>query len=621
MSARRSFGFSRGALLALAVALPIGAITWVAFETDVAAEARADLADRMLPDTDVDERLYIVALDREFLDEAAANPLVWSTLVQQIAAERPRTAVLPIGAIDAANPGIGEDEFEELVKAVFVEIDGLVLESSRVVLGAADPRSGAPALAAERLRTALAPVADAVGFESTALDLRDDVFRTAPLVAERLLVGRNAPVLTPSAALVAVLRAEEIEPVVVTRGDELRVGDRRIPIEDGGRVRVAWSDALQAGGARVLTASGVLASGGDDRLHDATLVVGLTDPSVASLVPTPLGEGGRMAAPFVTAQVVNTLLTESYVEPAPAWSLVGSALAASFIVVLLLLVLPVWLAPAVLVGGGTGVWLLHQWLASRGVLPDPAVGLAALVAAFIAGIALRVGHELLRRRHVTRLFTQYVPEKVARQLVDPRTFAAVTAGQRVEVSVLFCDLRGFTPLSARLEPHQVREMLDLFYERITEVVLSLDGTVMKFVGDEVFAVFGAPLPQVDHASRAIDCARTILSIRDPLCDELRNRGLPEIAYGIGVNSGEAIAAHTGSDIRRQYDVLGGPVNIGSRLCGQAKVGEAVASETTVLAAGAPTDSLERIGPLDLKGVDEPVVCYRVTASASASAGG
>jgi adenylate cyclase len=247
---------------------------------------------------------------------------------------------------------------------------------------------------------------------------------------------------------------------------------------------------------------------------------------------------------------------------------------------------------------------------------DVGVGLGAVALGTVVAVGWRLLEELLRRRHVTKLFAQYVPDKVARQLVDARTFDAVTAGQRLDLSVVFCDLRGFTPLCATLDPHEVREVLDLFYERATEVIMRLDGTVVKFVGDEVLAVFGAPLPQSDHAERAIACARSMLVLHPELCAELGARGLPPIEYGIGVNSGDAIAAHTGSEHRRQYDVLGGTVNVGSRLCGQARANEAVISETTVHASGREHDDLTGMGPLTLKGVDTPLVCYRLCLTAS-----
>ena len=124
------------------------------------------------------------------------------------------------------------------------------------------------------------------------------------------------------------------------------------------------------------------------------------------------------------------------------------------------------------------------------------------------------------------------------------------------MTVLFCDLRGFTALSENLEPAIVRVMLNHYYDRVTDIVLAMDGTLMKYVGDEVFAVWGAPLPSTDHPQRALECAIAIQELTPDLNRELVEQGAPEVSFGIGLNTGEAVAAHFGGGRRRQYDVVG-----------------------------------------------------------------
>ena len=136
------------------------------------------------------------------------------------------------------------------------------------------------------------------------------------------------------------------------------------------------------------------------------------------------------------------------------------------------------------------------------------------------------------------------------------------------MTVLFCDLRGFTALSEHLPPTTVRVMLDHYYDRVTELVLAMRSTLMKYVGDEVFAVWGAPIPSADHPTR--------VGVRDGdpgahprLNTELLDKDAPEVSFGIGLNTGEAVAAHFGGRRRRQYDVVGDTVNVGARLCSAA----------------------------------------------------
>src|SRR5262249_60361978 len=115
---------------------------------------------------------------------------------------------------------------------------------------------------------------------------------------------------------------------------------------------------------------------------------------------------------------------------------------------------------------------------------------------------------------------------------------------RLDMTVLFCDLRGFTALSEKLPPSTVRTMLDHYYDRVTDLVLAMRGTLMKYVGDEVFAVWGAPIPSSDHPERALECAIAIQALTPDLNRELVEMGAPEVSFGIGLNTGEAVAAHS-----------------------------------------------------------------------------
>ena len=150
----------------------------------------------------------------------------------------------------------------------------------------------------------------------------------------------------------------------------------------------------------------------------------------------------------------------------------------------------------------------------------------AVLFAFIGGLGLRYFGETRQRRRVTALFSQYVPEAVAQRLVDEDRAGSAVEGERLDMTVLFCDLRGFTAMSENLEPAIVRMMLNHYYDRVTDIVLAMDGTLMKYVGDEVFAVWGAPLPSTDHPQRALECAIAIQALTPDLNRELVEQGAP-----------------------------------------------------------------------------------------------
>jgi adenylate cyclase len=243
-----------------------------------------------------------------------------------------------------------------------------------------------------------------------------------------------------------------------------------------------------------------------------------------------------------------------------------------------------------------------------------------VVAAFFVSLGWRASQERQRRNEVTGLFSRYVPASVARDLLESGSLEDTLAGRRVEVTVLFCDLRDFTALSAQLDPTEVRAMLDRYYEYASRLVLDHHGTLMQFVGDEVFAIFGAPIEDQRHAEHGLACAVALQREQDRLLDELEARGLPRVSFGIGLNSGDVVAAHVGSSIRRQYSVTGYAVNVGARLCSVAKPGEILLSDTFRTQAG-ELPPLEHTGALDLKGVSDDYRAWRVDPGALAPAVG
>jgi len=168
-----------------------------------------------------------------------------------------------------------------------------------------------------------------------------------------------------------------------------------------------------------------------------------------------------------------------------------------------------------------------------------------------------------------------------------------------------------------LEPSTVRVMLDHYYDRVTELVLAMRGTLMKYVGDEVFAVWGAPIPTTDHPTLALECAIEIQALTPQLNAELKERGAPEVAFGIGLNTGEAVAAHFGGGRRRQYDVVGDTVNVGARLCSAAGRGEIYLPDAVLERIASPPP-VEPVGPLELKGVSREFRVWRVATPESAS---
>ncbi|MGH7490869.1 MAG: adenylate/guanylate cyclase domain-containing protein [bacterium] len=163
-----------------------------------------------------------------------------------------------------------------------------------------------------------------------------------------------------------------------------------------------------------------------------------------------------------------------------------------------------------------------------------------------------------------RLFMRYVPEPVvAKALLSSEE--AMFDGEVKFIAVLFCDIRGFTPMSEALSPKEVVAFLNDYYTTMTEAVNRHSGTVIQFVGDEVFAAFGAPLATVDHEKHAVYCALEMMQKLETLNQKYRERLGHDIKVGIGINAGEVVAGNVGSEARIEYHFTGDTVNTGKRI--------------------------------------------------------
>ncbi|WNJ20835.1 adenylate/guanylate cyclase domain-containing protein [Pontibacter sp. G13] len=186
---------------------------------------------------------------------------------------------------------------------------------------------------------------------------------------------------------------------------------------------------------------------------------------------------------------------------------------------------------------------------------------------------LRIGNKRLlsqlqskveEQERTLKLFMRYVPQAVVERALDEST-ESMLEGEQLEIAVLFCDIRGFTPMSEELSPREVVAFLNDYYAMMTEVVKRHRGTVNQFVGDEIFACFGAPIATTSNERHAVLCALEMMEKRAQLNEKYRDRVGREIEMGIGINSGEAVAGNLGSEDQISYSVTGDTVNTGKRI--------------------------------------------------------
>jgi class 3 adenylate cyclase len=163
-----------------------------------------------------------------------------------------------------------------------------------------------------------------------------------------------------------------------------------------------------------------------------------------------------------------------------------------------------------------------------------------------------------------KLFVRYVPEQVVKKTLE-NSQESIFEGELRDVAVLFCDIRGFTPLSEVLSPKEVVSFLNDYYQTMTEVVKQHKGSVIQFVGDEIFAAFGALELYPDNEINSVYCAMKMMDVLPILNKRYKEKFKTEIGMGIGINYGEVVAGNLGSEDRIRYSVTGDTVNTGKRI--------------------------------------------------------
>jgi adenylate cyclase len=190
----------------------------------------------------------------------------------------------------------------------------------------------------------------------------------------------------------------------------------------------------------------------------------------------------------------------------------------------------------------------------------------ALGLGLVGALGLRVAVEARERRRTREAFARFVPEPVVEELVDGNGVGGRLPGRRMEATVMFCDLRGFTTLAETQPAERVLEILNRFLTGMSEAVLDHGGTVVSYMGDGVMAVFGSPVERPDHALAAYEAAREMLGPRlDAFNGWLASQGLESLAMGVGLNSGPVMSGTVGSERRIEYAAVGDTTNVAARI--------------------------------------------------------
>src|SRR5438105_1293453 len=228
----------------------------------------------------------------------------------------------------------------------------------------------------------------------------------------------------------------------------------------------------------------------------------------------------------------------------------------------------------------------------------------------LAAIAIDNARQYSRSEFLRDLFARYVNKQVTDYVLERSAPGTVfLSGERREVTMLNSDIAGFSTLSQRIEANELVEFLNRYFGRMIDIVLDHGGNIDKFQGDGMLVVFGAPNPQEDHAVRAFEAAASMVKAVSELNLELAEIGQPPIAIGIGLDSGEVVAGHVGSDKRLEFTLIGVPVN-NSAYLSKVRPPRVLMSETTkaALPEGVPVPDYD---PILLKGASKKQLIYQL----------
>ena len=341
-------------------------------------------------------------------------------------------------------------------------------------------------------------------------------------------------------------------------------------------------------------------------LDGAIVLVGATAPGMEDIRTTPFGS--VYPGVEVHANIVAGILDGNF-----RWQPAYTAAVEMFAVGILGL-LGAFLLPLLKPINSTLVFLLlvtvalafnfYMWQIERDVLPL-ATTLYTVTGVYVLNMVFGYLFESRSRHHMDNLFGRYVPPDLVKEMSkNPQNYSL--ASRKLELSVLFSDIRGFTTISEGIDAEDLSELMNEYLTPMTRIVHESYGTIDKYIGDAVMAFWGAPIRDAYHASKAVGAGLAMQEALGPLNEEFEKKGWPEIKIGVGVNTGPMSVGNMGSTFRQAYTVLGDAVNLGSRLEGITKiygVGFIVAQAT---AEKAHEYLYREIDKVRVKGKDEPV---------------
>lgn len=360
-----------------------------------------------------------------------------------------------------------------------------------------------------------------------------------------------------------------------------QVGDIEIPVDSHGRMFINYRGPAKTFPHYSIT--DLLAETvPSERLKDKIVLIGATSVGIYDMRVTPFGS--TFPGVEIHANTIDTILNQDFIER-PSWAALFDLLA---IIILAILLGAILSRGGAMIGAAASLTLVishiglcHYLFVAHGWVLNMVHPLTVMLLTYISITAFKYLKEARQKRFIREAFSTYVAPEVVKDLMDAPE-KLVLGGEDREITAFFSDIVSFTSISEKLTPAQLVELLNELLTEMTDIIMAHEGTVDKFIGDAIVAIFGAPNKLENHAHSACLVGLDMQQRLKELRFKWRTQGLPELEMRIGLCSGSAVIGNMGSKNKMNYTMMGDTVNTASRLEGVNKIygTELIISERT-----------------------------------------
>ncbi len=421
----------------------------------------------------------------------------------------------------------------------------------------------------------------------------------------------------PSLALAAAREYLLEEPIISIASygiDSIIIGGKRIPVDESGRCTINYYGSYKS--LPIIPAVDVIKGRiPKDLLKGKAIFIGATEIGISDLRATPINPA--LPGVLIHATILSNILQGRFIirdsrtivlevlfmflfpiTMAILLSLITNTLI-SIIILLVFLLLYGFINLSLFSHSGLNLSMIYPFL--------------SILFSYMGCESYRNLVEVRQRRFLQKAFSSYVSPDLVSQIVENPEILRL-GGEKREITVLFSDIRGFTSISERFPPETIVEMLNRYLDPMTKIVLSNRGTLDKYIGDAIMAIYNAPLDIEDHPYLACKTAVEMIDSLRKVNEEFRKLGFPEIDIGIGIHTGEAVVGNMGTDTRFDYTAIGDTVNLASRLESLNKQYRThiIVSEFTKERIRYDQFKFRELDKIRVKGKELPVVIYELS---------